>query len=90
MGSDQGMSSCVTCPARNLGQQEFLTWLAEEVSPTVREHHAQYYHSQSHRIPELARAITPEEYASVVEIVERLGWKRLLQEMGADSNYPPI
>jgi len=74
------------------GSEDSLTWLAEEVSPTVTVSiMSQYYPThKATGIPELARAITPEEYASVVEIVERLGLENgWLQEMGADSNYRP-
>jgi putative pyruvate formate lyase activating enzyme len=74
------------------GSEDSLTWLAEEVSPTVTVSiMSQYF--PTHRalnIPELARTITGEEYSAVVEVVNRLGLENgWLQELSAPASYRP-
>ena len=74
------------------GSQDSLTWLAEEVSPTVTVSiMSQYFPThRAARIPTLARTISPSEYAEVVELLERLGLENgWLQEMGAAESYQP-
>jgi putative pyruvate formate lyase activating enzyme len=74
------------------GSEESLTWLAEEVSPTITVSiMSQYFPCHlANRIPALARTVTYEEYLAVVNLQERLrlenGW---LQEMDAPANYLP-
>jgi putative pyruvate formate lyase activating enzyme len=79
-------------PNNLAGSEDSLTWIANELSPTVTVSiMSQYY--PTHRakdIPDLNRTITTEEYSSVVDIVNRLGLENgWLQEMGADINYRP-
>ncbi len=79
-------------PNRLAGSEESLTWLVNELSPTVTVSiMSQYY--PAHRapsIPSLARAISPSEYEEVVELVNRLGLENgWLQETGAADNYQP-
>ncbi len=79
-------------PNRIAGSEESLTWLAREVSPTITlSTMSQYY--PCHRapgIPQLSRKITYEEYAEVVELLEKLGLDNgWTQEMDAPENYRP-
>ncbi len=74
------------------GSRESLTWLANEVSPTVTVSiMSQYYPThRAPRIPLLARKISVAEYAEVVELVNRLGLENgWLQEMASAANYLP-
>jgi putative pyruvate formate lyase activating enzyme len=74
------------------GSDESLTWLADEVSPTVTVSiMSQYYPThKAMQITELSRSISKEEYSRVVEAVNRLGLENgWIQEMGADRNYQP-
>jgi len=74
------------------GSEDSLTWLADEVSPTVTVSiMSQYYPThKATQIPELSRSISKEEYSRVVEAVNRLGLENgWVQEMGADRNYQP-
>ena len=79
-------------PGGMAGSRDSLTWLAQEVSPTVTlSIMSQYF--PAHRaaaIPALARTISPSEYAEVVELLDRLGLENgWLQEMGAAESYQP-
>lgn len=74
------------------GSRESLTWLAQEVSPTITVSiMSQYFPCyQATRIPELARTITYEEYKEVVDRMEDLGLENgWLQEMDAPAHYLP-
>ncbi len=79
-------------PNNIAGSENTLTWLVEEISPTVTiSIMSQYYPTHlATGIPDLARKITTEEYSSVVDIVNKLGLENgWLQELGSDSNYQP-
>ncbi|MDD5126898.1 MAG: radical SAM protein [Dehalococcoidales bacterium] len=79
-------------PNRRAGSRESLTWLAEEVSPTITlSVMSQYYPAnRAAQYPELARTITYDEYTEVVELLEKLGMDNgWLQEMDAPINYRP-
>ncbi|MFH0769011.1 MAG: radical SAM protein [Chloroflexota bacterium] len=79
-------------PNRLAGSEESLTWLAEEVSPTVTVSiMSQYFPThRAPRIPSLSRTISITEYSEVVELVNRLGLENgWLQEMGAAESYVP-
>jgi len=74
------------------GSEDSLTWLVNEVSPTVTVSiMSQYF--PAHRaplIPSLSRTISASEYSQVVELLDRLGLENgWLQEMGASENYLP-
>jgi putative pyruvate formate lyase activating enzyme len=79
-------------PGRLAGSEESLTWLANEVSPSVSiSLMAQYYPTHhATRFPVLSRGITEEEYFEVVDLLDKLemenGW---IQEMSAPENYKP-
>jgi putative pyruvate formate lyase activating enzyme len=79
-------------PDRLSGSEDSLTWLAQQVSPTITlSIMSQYYpcHKAS-EIPGLSRTITYEEYSEVVELLEKLGLENgWLQEMDAPANYLP-
>jgi putative pyruvate formate lyase activating enzyme len=74
------------------GSEESLSWLVREVSPTVAVSiMSQYYPAhRAYEYPLLSRRITPEEYAGVVGLVERLGiingW---MQGMESPAHYLP-
>jgi putative pyruvate formate lyase activating enzyme len=74
------------------GSRESLTWLADEVSPTITVSiMSQYYPAhRARQIPLLSRTITLAEYSEVVELVNRLGLENgWIQEMGAEETYQP-
>jgi putative pyruvate formate lyase activating enzyme len=74
------------------GSRDSLGWLVREVSPQVTVSlMSQYFPAHlAPRIPLLSRAITPEEYSEVVELVEELGIENgWLQGMGASKSYRP-
>ena len=76
------------------GSDDSLTWLAREVSPEVSVSiTSQYYQAHKatrHRYPELGRRITPEEYASVTGLVEKLGMVNgWVQGMDSTDCYRP-
>ncbi|MFC2020088.1 radical SAM protein [Chloroflexota bacterium] len=79
-------------PNRLAGSEASLTWLAREVSPTVTVSIMSQY-SPTHRASEntpLARTITPQEYAAVTGLLERLGLDNgWVQAMDAAGNYLP-
>ena len=69
-----------------------LTWLVEEVSPTVTVSIMSQYHPahRASRIPALSRALTTAEYSEVVGLVERLGLENgWVQEMESSDSYLP-
>jgi putative pyruvate formate lyase activating enzyme len=74
------------------GSKDSLEWLVREVSPEVAVSiMSQYYPAhKACRYPELARKITPEEYAEVAALVEELGitsgW---VQGMTSAESYRP-
>lgn len=79
-------------PDRLAGSEESLTWLAEEVSPTITVGiMSQYYPAyRATSIPSLARGITVAEYEEVVDLVNELGLESgWLQEMESAHNYRP-
>jgi len=79
-------------PQRLAGSRETLTWLAEEVSSDITlSIMSQYYPChRANEFPELARTITYEEYAEVVDTMNSLGMENgWLQEMDAPKNYLP-
>ncbi|MFC1941205.1 radical SAM protein [Chloroflexota bacterium] len=79
-------------PNRLAGSQDSLTWLVNEVSPTVTVSiMSQYFPThRAPRIPSLSRTISASEYSEVVDLVDRLGLENgWLQEMGASDNYLP-
>ncbi len=74
------------------GSRDSLGWLVREVSPQVTVSlMSQYFPAHlAPRLPLLSRAITPEEYNEVVELVEELGIENgWLQGMGASADYRP-
>jgi len=74
------------------GSQESLTWLADEVSPTVAVSiMSQYFPAhRALRTSSLSRTVSASEYSEVVELVHRLGLENgWLQEMGASDSYLP-
>ncbi|MFH1640128.1 MAG: radical SAM protein [Chloroflexota bacterium] len=79
-------------PNEIAGSRESLIWLANEISPRVTVSVMSQY-SPQHRavqIPELARTIFYGEYASVLELMEKLGIENgWVQEMGSPENYLP-
>jgi len=79
-------------PEKLAGSRESLTWLAEEVSPTITVSiMSQYYPAhRAHEFHELSRIINYQEYLGVKQLVERLGLENgWLQEMDAPENYLP-
>ena len=79
-------------PNQLAGSEGSLTWLADEVSPTVTVSiMSQYFPShKSPRIPLLSRTISASEYSEVSGLLAKLGIENgWLQEMGASVNYLP-
>jgi putative pyruvate formate lyase activating enzyme len=74
------------------GSRDSLTWLAQELSPSVTVSiMSQYYPAnRALRSHLLSRTISPSEYQEVVDLVNSLGLENgWLQEMGASENYLP-
>jgi len=74
------------------GSEDSLSWLVREVSPRVAVSiMSQYYPAnRAHRYQELNRKILPEEYAEVVELVEKLGIENgWMQGMESTESYRP-
>jgi putative pyruvate formate lyase activating enzyme len=74
------------------GSEESLTWLAEELSPTVTISIMSQYMPvhRAPRIPLLSRKISLEEYKTVLQLLSDLGLEKgWIQEMGAAENYLP-
>jgi putative pyruvate formate lyase activating enzyme len=79
-------------PNRIAGSEDSLSWLVREVSPRVAVSiMSQYYPAnRAHRYQELNRKILPEEYAEVVEMVEKLGVENgWMQGMESSESYRP-
>jgi len=79
-------------PNRLAGREDSLGWLVGEISPEVTVSiMSQYFPAnRAPRLPLLARKISREEYAEVVDLVEKLGivngW---MQGMDAAESYLP-
>jgi putative pyruvate formate lyase activating enzyme len=74
------------------GSQDSLTWLVNEVSPTVTVSiMSQYFPAHcASRVPLLSRPISTSEYSEVVELVNRLGLENgWLQELESFRDYLP-
>jgi putative pyruvate formate lyase activating enzyme len=74
------------------GSDQSLTWLAQELSPTVTVSLMSQYLPAHHapRIPLLSRNISIAEYETVVSLLYNLGMENgWVQEMGAQENYVP-
>ena len=74
------------------GSEESLTWLAQELSPTVTVSiMAQYLPlHRAPRIPLLSRKISMAEYEEVLHLLDDIGLENgWIQEMGASGNYVP-
>jgi putative pyruvate formate lyase activating enzyme len=74
------------------GSEDSLTWLVKEISPQVAVSIMSQYHPayRAYKYNELNRRITPEEYATVVKLVERLGMENgWLQGVESAKYYLP-
>jgi putative pyruvate formate lyase activating enzyme len=74
------------------GSEDSLTWLVDEVSPSVTVSiMSQYYPAhRALRTPALSQRITAAEYSEVIGLVERLGLENgWVQEMESSDNYRP-
>jgi putative pyruvate formate lyase activating enzyme len=74
------------------GSEDSLTWLVDEVSPSVTVSiMSQYYPAhRALKVPGLSRRITTAEYSEVIGLVERLGLENgWVQEMESSDNYRP-
>jgi putative pyruvate formate lyase activating enzyme len=74
------------------GSEDSLTWLAREVSSEVAVGIMSQYHPsyRAYKYKELNRRITPEEYARVVRLVDKLGMENgWLQEIESARYYLP-
>jgi putative pyruvate formate lyase activating enzyme len=76
------------------GSEDSLTWLVDEVSPqvtvSIMSQYYPAYKAARHRYPELRRKISPEEYAAVSALVEKLGIENgWLQGMDSAESYRP-
>jgi putative pyruvate formate lyase activating enzyme len=74
------------------GSEESLTWLAEELSPTVTISIMSQYMPvhRAPRIPLLSRTISLEEYETILQLLSDLGLENgWIQQMGAAENYLP-
>jgi putative pyruvate formate lyase activating enzyme len=79
-------------PNRLAGSRDSLTWLVNEVSPTVTVSVMAQYNPchRAGRIPLLAREINQEEYAEVLQLLEELGIENgWVQEPGTSDHYLP-
>jgi len=74
------------------GSRESLTWLVNEVSPSVTVSVMAQYHPchRAGQIPLLARSINSEEYEEVLRLMEELGIENgWVQELDASGHYLP-
>ena len=74
------------------GSEGSLTWLTEEVSPTVTVSiMSQYFPAhRAPQIPFLFRTVSASEYSEVIALLDRLGLENgWLQEMEASDSYLP-
>ena len=72
--------------------KKVLRLIAEEISPGVHLSLMSQYHpvSNAHQYPELNRTLYREEYESVVEEMNRLGFRNgWIQDMDSHSSYMP-
>jgi len=72
--------------------EETLTWLAQELSPTVTVSIMSQYLPlhKAQRMPLLSRKISPAEYDTVLRLLSDTGLENgWIQEMGASENYVP-
>jgi len=72
--------------------EDSLTWLTDEISPTVTVSIMSQYLPlyRAKRIPLLARTISVSEYTAVLKLLDELGLENgWVQEMGASENYLP-
>ncbi|MFC1593047.1 radical SAM protein [Candidatus Omnitrophota bacterium] len=79
-------------PNRLAGNQDSLTWLAREISPSVTVSiMSQYFPAhRAPQIPLLSRTISPAEYSEVVRLINKLGMENgWLQETAAAESYLP-
>jgi len=79
-------------PNRLAGSRDSLTWLANEVSPTVTVSiMSQYFPThRAGQTPLLDREITLAEYSEVIGLLDELGLENgWVQEIGASGNYLP-
>jgi putative pyruvate formate lyase activating enzyme len=81
-------------PGGIAGSEDSLSWLVREVSPEVTVSiMSQYYPAHKaarRRYPELGRKITPQEYAAVSALVEKLGIENgWMQGMESAESYRP-
>jgi len=74
------------------GSEDSLSWLVNEISSGVAVSIMSQYHPahRAYKYRELNRRISPEEYAGVVRLAERLGMENgWLQGMSSPANYLP-
>jgi putative pyruvate formate lyase activating enzyme len=74
------------------GSEDSLKWLVDEISPRVVVSIMSQYHPsyRAYKYKELNRRISPEEYARVVRLVDKLGMENgWLQEMESARYYLP-
>ncbi len=74
------------------GSEDSLTWLVDEVSPSVTVSiMSQYYPAhRALKVPNLSRRITAAEYSEVIGLVERLGLENgWVQDIESPDNYRP-
>jgi len=74
------------------GSEDSLSWLVNEVSPGVAVSIMSQYHPAHHayRYRELNRRISPEEYAAVVRLAQRLGMENgWMQGKSSPEYYLP-
>ena len=79
-------------PCDIAGSQDSLTWLAQEVSPTVTVSIMAQYAPlfRAKEIPLLSRTISKSEYQMALDCLEAAGLENgWVQEMGASENYVP-
>ncbi len=79
-------------PDHIAGSEDSLTWLAEEVSPSVAVSVMSQYHPahRAFKYEELNRGITPREYRRVTELMARLGMENgWHQGMASPESYLP-
>ncbi len=74
------------------GSEDSLTWLADEISPTVTVSIMSQYLPlhRAQRIPSLARTISVSEHEAVLKLLDEVGLENgWVQGMGAAENYLP-
>jgi len=79
-------------PGGIAGSEESLPWLVKEISPRVAVSIMSQYHPahRAYKYKELNRRVTPEEYAAVVRLAEKLGLDNgWVQGMESPAEYLP-